>query len=90
MMIKIDQESLGTLCVCAIRYCQGRMTYMPRLVREIVTKYLTELSDRDISVMLQDCDFQRDMKLWGDERIDKPGWIKWKEILKEEELRRKG
>ena len=89
-MIKIDQESLVTLCVCAIRYCQGRMTYMPRLVREIVTKNLTELSDRDISVMLQDCDFQRDMELWGDERIDKPGWIKWKEILKEEELRRKG
>ena len=88
-MIIIDQDDLGVLCVCAIRYCHGRETYMPGLVQTIVRKHLSELSNRDVSVMLRDCEFQREMKLWGDERIDKPGWIKWEETLKEEAERRK-
>jgi hypothetical protein len=33
--IKLDQENFGTLAICAIRYCQGRQTYMPSLVQGI-------------------------------------------------------
>lgn len=84
----ISQEDFGTLAICAIRYCQGRQTYMPGLVREIVVPHLPDISDKDLGVMIDDCDFQETMKLYGDERIDKPGWLRWREILLAEEKRR--
>ena len=85
---KLSNEDFGTLCVCAIRYCQGRETYMPDLVRSIVRPHLKELEDRDLSVMINDCRRQREMEFYGDEKIDKPGWVQWEyELLKERERR---
>lgn len=84
----VDTEDFGTLCICAIRYCQGRQTYMPSLVREIVTPHLKELSDKTIGVMVNDCAFQRRMSRYGDEDIDKPGWLEWEQILLHEQKRR--
>ena len=71
-MIKLNEEDFGTLAICAIRYCQGRQTYMPDLVRGIVRGYLTEVEDRDLDVMINDCEFQERMNLYGDEKIE-PG-----------------
>lgn len=90
MIKSITQGDFGTLAICAIRYCQGRQTYMPELVREIVASHLPDLSDKDLGVMIEDCDFQERMKLYGDERIDKPAWMRWKELLIAEKDRRKG
>lgn len=89
MKISIDSEKFGLLCVCAIRYCQGRKTYMPDLVRRIVEPYLPKLEDRDIGVMLADCDFQLDMNLYGNDRIDKPAWLEWEKKIKAEAERRR-
>lgn len=90
MAINISQEDFGTLCICAIRYCQGRETYMPSLVQGICKAHLKELSDRDLAVMIDDCRFQRKMNLYGNEHIDKPDWIKWEETLLKEKERRNG
>lgn len=90
MKINIEQEHLGALCIAVIRYCQGRQTYMDDLVRGIVTPYLPKISDKHLAVMVDDCDFQAKMHLYGDEIIDKPGWIRWKETLLKERERRKG
>lgn len=90
MKINIEPQHLGTLCICAIRYCHGRQTYMPGMVQGIVGGLLKHLSDKDISVMLEDCEYQKRKGLYGDEAIDKPGWIAWKERLIEEKERRKG
>lgn len=87
-MSKLLNEEFGTLAICAIRYCHGRQTYMPSLVQEIVGQHLSELSDNDLNVMLNDCDDQERMNLYGDVRIDKPNWIKWKEKLIAEKTRR--
>lgn len=87
-MINISQKDLGTLCVCAVRYCHGRQTYMPDLVRNIIRPHLKELSDKALNVMIEDCDYQDRMLLYGDERIDKPGWLRWKSELIEEKKRR--
>ena len=90
MILKIDipQEDFGILCICAIRYCHGRMTYMPGLIQGIVKQHIKEISDNDLNIMLEDCDFQKRMRLYGDETIDKPGWLKWREkLLKEKEER---
>ena len=88
MIKNITQEAFGTLAICAIRYCQGRQTYMPALVRGIVAPHLPDLSDKDLAVMIWDCEFQEKTNLYGDERIDKPGWIRWREILLAEKRRR--
>lgn len=87
-MISVNEHKFGILAICAIRYCQDRQTYMPDLVRGIVASLLPKLEDRDIDIMLDDCDFQRRMNLYGDGRIDKPGWLKWEEVLKAEKNRR--
>lgn len=87
-MIKINPTDFATLAICAIRYCQGRQTYMPDMVRGIIRPHLSEIADRDIKVMLDDCDYQETFKLYGDERIDKPGWLKWRQELTEERERR--
>ncbi len=87
-MIELNQEDFGTLACCAIRYCQGRQTYMPAVVREIVKAHISNISDNDLKVMLDDCDFQEAMNMYGNERIDKPGWIEWRKILEDEIKRR--
>ncbi len=87
-MSKLEKDDFGTLAICAIRYCHGRQTYMPDLVRGIIRSHLRELDDKDLAVMIKDCDFQEQMHLYGDERIDKPGWLKWKEDLIAERKRR--
>ena len=87
-MSELDKDDFGALAICAVRYCQGRQTYMPDLVRSIVRPRLKELSDEDLDVMIEDCHFQELMNLYGDERIDKPGWMRWKADLIAEKERR--
>jgi hypothetical protein len=82
--IKINQEDFGNLAICAIRYCHGRQTYMPSLIQGILKSHLHELSDKDLNVMIDDCEFQERMNLYGDNTIDKPGWLTWKKALLEE------
>ena len=88
LKLTLDQEDFGTLCICALRYCMGRQTYMPSLVREIVRSVLSKFSDKDIRVMLDDCEFQESCDLFGDPKIDKPGWLAWREELQAEKQRR--
>ena len=82
--IKALPEDFGTLAVCALRYCMGRETYMPGLVRDIIRPHLPELDNKTITVMLMDCEGQAKDNCYGHERIDKPGWIKWKGELEAE------
>lgn len=89
MRIDIGQREFGTLCICALRYCHGRKTYMPSLVQQIVGGHLREISRSDLQVMLDDCDFQRRMCLYGDEKIDKPDWLRWEQKVKNEIERRR-
>lgn len=87
-MITLSEEDFGTLAICAIRYCHGRQTYMPDMVRGIVREHLAEVEDRDLTVMIDDCEFQKRANLYGDDKIDKPGWLKWREELLAERERR--
>lgn len=80
-IIKINKEDFGILAVCAIRYCQGRTTYISELVRRILRPYLEDLSDKDLQVMINDCENQEFMGTYSSPWIDKPGWIEWKKIL---------
>lgn len=88
-MIEINDELFGVLAVCALRYCQGRQSYMPDLVRKAIRPHLQELTDKDIGVMINDCDYQRRYDIYGDKKIDMPGWLEWEqELIAERERRR--
>jgi len=85
--IELTPESFGALAICAIRYCHGRQTYMPSLVQAIVKGHLKELSDKSLTVMLNDCEDMREYD-YGDPRIDKPGWLEFRKDLENEQKRR--
>lgn len=91
MSVNVDEQDFGTVCICALRYAMGRETYMPSLVRDFVRPLLNRLPDKTLAVMINDCEEQERMNLWGSVTIDKPGWIKWKhELLAEKERRGNG
>ena len=81
-MIDISQEDFGTLCVCALRYCHGRKTYMPSLVQRIAMSHFGDLPDRDLKVIADDEQFQSDMSLWGD-HCDLVDWKNFYQMLRE-------
>lgn len=87
MKIEISQEDFGTLCICALRYCHGRQTYMPSLVQEIVGAHLEELSDKDIGVMVNDADYRNglDIRLYGEAEQD---WLTFEEKVRTEQANR--
>ena len=61
------------------------------LVLGIIRPHLKELSDKDLSVMIDDNNFLERMDLYGDEHIDKPEWLKWKaDLIAERERRTDG
>lgn len=84
---EMRKEDFGTLCICALRYCQGRRTYMPSLVISIVSEHLSEFSDKDIAVMWNDCEYQKRYDLYGDD-CDRVEWMKWKARLDKEKEKR--
>ena len=87
-MIDISQEDFGTLCICALRYCHGRRTYMPSLVQGIVRAHFGDLSERDLRAIADDKKFQSDMDLFGDP-YDRLDWEKFYEAL-EKHMSEKG
>ena len=89
LKLNVDEQDFGTVCVCALRYAMGRMTYMPDLVRDFIRPLLPKLPEKSLGAMLRDCEWQEEMHMWGDEKIDKPGWVRWKKELEAEMERRK-
>lgn len=72
--IELSDEDFGAVLNCAIRYCIGRETYMPRLVIEFIRPLLPYVSNRTLSC------FERDIieaDCYGDPVIDKPLWIRF-------------
>ena len=71
----MTNEHINTLIVCAVRYCFGRQSYMPDLVREIITENLDILTKETLDVLIRDiedykrnnqyrCDFPDIQEVW--------------------------
>ena len=87
--LKQTDEDFGTICVCAVRYCFGRQTYMPSLVQDFVRRNFKYLNDNELKVIVDDINFAERINWLGDERIDKPGWLKFRERINYELEKRK-
>ena len=81
-----DREDFETIFICAVRYCIGRQTYMPRVIQRLIKPLLPELESGTLIVMRKDI---RDAGYWGDEQIDKPGWMQFLADIETELERRK-
>lgn len=88
-MSTVIDEDFGTICVCAVRYCFGRQTYMPSLVQDFVCRNFKYLNDNELKVMVDDINFAERINQLGDERIDKPDWLKFRERINSELEKRK-
>lgn len=87
-MIKLNTDELGTLAICALRYCHSKQTYMPKRVQDIVKAHLPELSTRDLDEIADDLAQMRDYD-FGDPVIDRPNWQRFQYAVEEERSRRR-
>lgn len=77
-------EDFGTMLICAVRYSLGRQSYMPSLVQEYIRPMLRCLDKKTLSVIRRDIE-EAAMRpgCLGDEGIDRPGWMRFLEAVKE-------
>ena len=83
--INIDDD-FETILICAERYALGRMSYMPHLVIGYISPLLPSLSIRTLSVMERDI---ASADGYGDEKIDRPGWMKFLTAVRAELARKR-
>ena len=81
-----DKEDFEPIYLCAVRYCIGRQTYMPRVIQRLIKPLLPELESGTLIVMRNDI---KTAGYWGDERIDKPGWMQFLADIEAELEKRK-
>lgn len=69
--IKVSQDNLGLLMICAERYAMGRKTYMPSTIAQLISGYAKALTDNDLTVLKRDLDYalenhieNDDLKAW--------------------------
>ena len=83
--MELDRD-FGTVCGCAVRYSLGRQTYMPSLVQQFINRNLKQIDSYSLAVMARDI---KEAPSYGNETIDKPGWMNFLAVL-EEELKDRG
>lgn len=86
--VELGDSSFGCILNCAVRYAIGRRTYMPGLVVDFIRPLLPYINDKTLYVFDQDITDQKYMGGYGDERIDKPTWMRFHREVIEEERRR--
>ena len=79
-------RDFGTVCGCAVRYSLGRQTYMPSLVQQFINRNLKQIDSYSLAVMARDI---KEAPSYGNETIDKPGWMNFLAVL-EKELKDRG
>jgi len=77
----VNDDEFGTICICAERYALGRQTYMPGIVQDFIRRNINFVDTRAVIVMIKDL---TNSPFYGDEVIDKPGWITLREFLEKE------
>lgn len=96
MQITRKDDFGGAVLNCAVRYCLGRLSYMPGLVMGEIRPMLPDCSDKtlwcfekDIAQFLKDCENMGSKSFFGGD----PYILEWKrfreDVVKEIERRKK-
>lgn len=78
-------EDFGLVLNCAVRYALGRQTYVPISVCDFITPLIPKLSNKTLWCMEKDV---ANAYSYGDEKIDKPVWMKFLDDVRDEINRR--
>ena len=78
--MELDRD-FGTVCGCAVRYSLGRQTYMTSLVQQFINRNLKQIDSYSLAVMARDI---KEAPSYGNETIDKPGWMNFLAVLEKE------
>ena len=94
-----DVSEFGALMICAVRYAIGRQSYMPSLVQGFIMRYPQAVTENVKTTILRDIDENdkistvelsegRTMTIdyLGDTKIDRPGWLKFRDWLQKLEV----
>lgn len=89
-------KDFGIICLCAMRYALGRQTYMPGLVQDFIRRHIGEIDSGTIEIMIRDIDTADKITAHmmsdghilsldglGDTKIDRPGWERLRDFLRE-------
>ena len=88
--IDVNDDNFGAVLNCAVRYCLGRRTYMPKLVMDYIRPLLSDLSDKTLWCMEKDIrQHEADGLSYGDPSIDVPAWNEFLSQIQQEIMRRK-
>lgn len=82
--ITITSKAFQSLIVYAERYAIGRMTYAPHEFGEIVEKYLPEIHNSTLNVLINDIELQAQRECGLGEECDKKMWLALLDTLKNE------
>lgn len=98
-----DVSEFGALMICAVRYAIGRQSYMPSLVQGFIMRYPQAVTENVKATILRDIDENdkistvelsegRTMTIdyLGDTKIDRPGWLKFRDWLQKLEVSENG
>lgn len=94
-----DVSEFGALMICAVRYAIGRQSYMPSLVQGFIRRYPQAITENVKETILRDIeennkitehDLGDGKKMTidhlGDTKIDRPGWIAFRDWLRKLEV----
>ena len=84
IVIAPDNEDFGTILTCAVRYACGRQTYMPSIVIGFIRPLISEIDDNALCCMERDIRDAERFGGYGDEKIDKPDWMRFLAELQSE------
>lgn len=85
--ITITAEEFQDLVIYSTRYTIGRMTYAPSQSNELIRKYLPQIHNNTLSVLIRDIESHDPTMLGMD--FDKKMWLGLLDILKNERDGRK-
>ena len=80
-------EDLGLICICAVRYSLGRMTYMPYVVCSFIKRNVDKLNKNSIYVIKRDIEDAQNGHHLG-MACDEREWLELKAFLEEKENER--
>lgn len=86
--IDLQDDFFGCILNCAVRYAIGRQSYMPGLVIDFITPLIPHLNNKTLWCFDQDVTDAKWEGGYGDPRIDEPGWMKFREAVRAERIKR--
>lgn len=94
-----DVSDFGAMMICAVRYAVGRESYMPSLVQGFIMRYPQAITENVKETILRDIDENDKVTTHtlcdgttitidhlGNTLIDRPGWERFRDWLKELEV----